>query len=269
MKHLSYADSRNSRPQTTSSVLSVAGRQQGPLLLSPARLADTGGMTTDAQPAPQPNRRWYQFSLRTLLTGTAVIEMAMALADHYWLAPSRRQQVAVRWIEGRGGSVTYAYRRESLWPKMARDWLPPDYTETVFGVSLEGTSVTDEDLIRLQMLTDLRSIDLQRTRITDDGLARLQAMSELSSLNLDDTHVTDTGLGHVQSLARLRILSLCGTHITDAGLIHLRELTRLQLLWLSGTRITDAGLPHLQSMTALQTVNVTFTKVTQDGGANT
>src|SRR5688572_24747048 len=73
------------------------------LLAPDAAARDTGGM--EPQPervAPaKPKRRWFQFSLATLLLLTLACAVVLAL----WAASAERQRRAVEYVEGLGGDV--------------------------------------------------------------------------------------------------------------------------------------------------------------------
>ena len=78
-------------------------------------------MTTD-QPAPsKPRRRWFQFSLRTLLVAVAVVAVRLALTAN----AARKQRAAVAAIEALGGSVRYEHEQNSpsLEPLPGPKWL--------------------------------------------------------------------------------------------------------------------------------------------------
>jgi hypothetical protein len=51
----------------------------------------------------------------------------------------------------------------------------------------------DDDLVHLEPLTGLRSLNLAGNRVTDHGLAHLAALKNLEYLNLDETAVTAAG----------------------------------------------------------------------------
>lgn len=74
-------------------------------------------------------------------------------------------------------------------------------------------------------------LDLNGSNITDDDLVVLQALTNLRHLDLSHTEVTDAGLLHLQTLSTLRWLVLSGSRVTDEGVDRLREaIPNLQLL---------------------------------------
>lgn len=88
----------------------------------------------------------------------------------------------------------------------------------VSGVDASLTRITDAELERLKVLTQLRELNLRHANnITDAGLAHLTALKHLQVLNLWFTDVTDAGLKHLKGLTELRTLNLRVTDVTDAG----------------------------------------------------
>jgi Leucine-rich repeat (LRR) protein len=228
---------------------------------------------------PKRKRRWFQFSLRTLMMLTLLVGLGMAI----WIVPikkrAERQQAAVEAILKVGGVVYYDYQFDPLtnfivksaepppqpawlWRLLGRDtfanvvkadWCTDAVMQHLTEMSqlreldFDGTqNVTDTGLKCLKGLSQLETLRLARTQITDIGLETLEEMSELRELGLSQTQITDAGVRHLKGLRQLKYLALDGTKVTDAGLIHLKPLTQLQALSLSKTIITDAGLKDLQ-----------------------
>ncbi len=116
----------------------------------------------------------------------------------------------------------------------------------VLGVDLEGTQITDAELVDLKGLTRLAELSLRDTQFTDAELVHLKVLFFLENLNLGNTEITDAGLVHLKTMTNLKHLDLYDTQITDAGLLHLAEMTNLELVVLSLTFVTDAGVAKLR-----------------------
>ena len=71
----------------------------------------------------------------------------------------------------------------------------------VTGVSLDGTTVSDDDLAKLASLSLLQGIDISRTGITDAGLSHLEAMPQLRYINAQRTGLSELA---VRELKRRR-----------------------------------------------------------------
>ncbi len=224
---------------------------------------------TDAR---KPRRRWYQYSLRSLL-----LLMLLASIGMSWFAvrmqKSRRQQDAVEAVEKAGGWVVYDCQSEQAsdpnavppGPGWLRDRLGEYFFANVVAVYFDTTLVTDDDLQQLKRLPQLRTLYLAGALITDAGVEHLAEITQLEVLNLSATRVTDAGLNHLKALTHLWSLGLDHADVTDAGLQHLRGLTQLQELGLNHTNVTDAGLENLKGLTQLRWLDLRWTKVTEEG----
>jgi Leucine Rich repeat len=154
-------------------------------------------------------------------------------------------------IRRAGGEVTQNF---SLLPE-----------STIVLVDVHRTKATDEDLVQLQFLTNLRILNLYGTRITDGGLQHLARLTRLQTLTLTGTNVTNAGLAHIRYLPDLRVLGLHDTHVTDEGLFVVREMKSLNELTLSGPGITDDGILQLVHLSHLKKLILANTKVTKEG----
>lgn len=211
---------------------------------------------------PKSRRRWLQFSLRTLLFG-----LLLACCFLGWVASkieqARKQNRAAEAITKLGGSANSwteppisSWRRKLLGEHLGRD---------VVKVDLNGSEITDADLVSLRDLYGLRFLSLTGTGLTNAGLEHLIGLPELLQLSLADTRVTDAGLPRLKSLSRLELLKLDRTWITDSGVEHLCGFAQLRALSLIDTQITDASLPRLKSLPRLEYLHLNGTKVTDAG----
>ena len=67
------------------------------------------------------------------------------------------------------------------------------------GIFLGGTQVTNEGLVHLKKLTNLRTLSLAgSTQITDTGLVHLKELTNLNWIILDDTPITDSGVAELK-----------------------------------------------------------------------
>ena len=164
-------------------------------------------------------RRWYQFSLRTLLAVMALASVASAWLAHERNEVRRRAEI-IATIEKLGGFVMCDERR----PFRPR-WLGPLLGDKSPGevavVSLEN-DITDADMYLLDGLTEVEGLYLDNCRITDAGLARLSGLTKLRMVDLYHTRITDAGLIHLAGLTKLESLNVGETQITDQGIRELR-----------------------------------------------
>ena len=166
------------------------------------------------EPAPKRRRRWYQFSLRSLMLFILVCAIPSA-----WVGPkleaTRCEQVVVTEIESLGATVLYP---ETKGP----NWITRHFRR-VMAVGFEGTQDIDAGLVHLKGLTNLFWLELADTKVTDTGLVHLKGMTNLVWLSLCDTQVTDAGLVYLEELTNLERLSLCDTQVTDKGVEKLQQ----------------------------------------------
>jgi hypothetical protein len=155
-------------------------------------------MTT---PCPKPKRRWFQFSLRTLLIFVLLVSIGMS-----WLGVkmelARRQREAVEAIEKAGGRVTYDSQVDAPFfdplaeppaPKWVRPILGDDFFCDVTRVQVGG-SFGDHEASHLKALTKLVFLYLRETQVTDAGLPHLEGLTKLEWLGLDGTQITPEGV---------------------------------------------------------------------------
>ena len=164
---------------------------------------------------PKLKRRWYQFSLRTLLVVVTVATVAFGVLVEYRRYRARVNAVAA--IEKLGGKVTSTYEERE------RRFDDPGGHDAPLSAVTFYLNITDADLKHLKGLPELKVLDL-----TNEAL------------------ITDVGLEHLKGLTNLEHLSLRNTKVTDAGLEHLEGMTKLESLDLRFTKVTDKGVKKLQ-----------------------
>jgi hypothetical protein len=163
---------------------------------------------------------------------------------------ARKQQDPHRWfaeqILNDGGSVAIVANEEWQVIRSTED-LPHGAFE-LHGVDFDGHREpnTNRTLEGLRNLDSLRGLYLHGTQVTDDGLKHIRGQSRLILLWLQNTQLTDSGLVHLGGLDELEELDLSNTQVTDSGLQHLEGLGRLKKLDLSQTRVTSAAVERLR-----------------------
>jgi hypothetical protein len=192
-------------------------------------VGDNAAVKTEPSKAapPKRKRRWFQFSLRTLLVFTVVCAIGSA-----WVARKMEQKrdelKTVEDIVESGGQVFYDYQilkgGEPPGPDWLRKLLGENFFSEVVGVNL----------------------DYAHVKINDVWLLKVKRLPRLQWLSLVDTDVTDVGLANLKGMTRLEKLYLGNTQVTDAGLVQLKEFFQLKALYLKETRVTDAGVLELQ-----------------------
>ena len=180
-------------------------------------------------------RRWYQFSLRSLLVFTLICAIASAWVAHR-MERKRDEQEAVDAIVKKGALVSYDYQIQQFSGFNANAQPPgPEWMRRLVGKNFFGV------VERVEFLCGTG-----RPIVTDADLVHLRALPKLKTLVLRAPGISDAGLANLEELTGLRGLDLSGTSITDAGLVHIKGLTSLTWLDIRSTKVTDAGRAELQ-----------------------
>jgi hypothetical protein len=222
---------------------------------------------------PRTIRRWFRYSLRTLMLFVTACALACS-----WLAvkmkEAKRQREAVEEVREAGGDVSYDYELDASFnaigespsgPVWLRNLLGDDFFNSVVAVE----SYEDKPLRFITRFPHLRYVNFScGVDVTDAGMANLKDVPELRKLSFGgfQERVTNRGLAYLRFLPKLQQLRLRGAPITDADLQYIEGMTELEELAIDGG-ITDAGLTHLHGMKRLKLLDVRHTRVTRQGAA--
>jgi hypothetical protein len=208
-------------------------------------------MSSHADPAPHPWRRYLRFSVRGLIVVVLVIGGGLG----WVIREAHIQRDAVAAIEKAGGWVRYDWEWRNgnsipggqPWaPGRLVDLIGVDYFGHVVAVWFWPSLGTDGTLVHVGRLTRLQMLFVSSPSVRGVGLAHLKGLANLSGLDLSGSEVSDVGLAHLKGLTSLSHLDLSETRVTDAGLTHLKGLTKLSYLGLRGTQVTRAGMNALE-----------------------
>jgi hypothetical protein len=231
-------------------------------------------MTMNDSTPPKRERRWFQFSLRTLLLLTTVFALLLGR----WVHQSRQEKMALEALAGRDFSYRYDYQfgagggSVGNAPPPGLRWLREPAWEFHFRRVTEVHAITDlsdDELTQIGRFRHLRHLsntlsvavisqrirltldntgicDPVDARISDIGLERIRGLSELEWLVLFYTRITDDGLRNLRNMKDLQLLKIGSPYITDKGVPHLKQLTNLRTLYVDGTAISDVGVAELQ-----------------------
>ena len=217
----------------------------------------------EAEPSKR-KRRWYQFSLRTLLIFTTAAAIVCGWLGSR-LEKARGQKAAVAAILKDGGRVTYDYEIDATGKHVgnaephAPKWLLDALGEDSFISPVEITVCSDASAEYLSRLTALRSLDFTGPRVTDSGLQHAEGLKQLKTVVFKGTHVSGTGLRHLEGLNQLNLLFFYDETVINSGSVppDMRQLTvdglrgikglkQIRRLMLSGRNVTDAGMESLR-----------------------
>jgi hypothetical protein len=200
---------------------------------------------------PKRKRRWFQFSLRTLLIFMMVCAVGAAWIERK-LERARQQQEVVDRIMKSGGRLSYDYETSDATPpgpKWLRQLVGQCFFSEVVAVDFSRcANITDDDLRQLKLFDRLARLRLRETNITDAGLVHLSELTQLKDLCLAQTSISDAGLKNLKELSGLQELDLWDTNVSDAGLADLNGFAQLRELTLPlNNRISDTGIEAIQT----------------------
>ena len=174
------------------------------------------------------NRRWFRFSLRTLLiivTGLCIFLGVTAKQIH-------DRRAAISAIDAFGGG----------------------YSILIEGPEWLRNLVEDEKLFwnlgRVSFSSDLDGYDPSHPFDDDalrDIIPYINRFSHFYILHLVSLPVTDNGLSHLKTLKNLKQVLLINMQVTDEGLKILAEIESLEYIWIQDTAVTAEGVARLRS----------------------
>ena len=132
-------------------------------------------------------------------------------------------------------------------------------------VEIDG--LTDEALVFVGKLANLKDLNLGDAQITNAGVKSLAGLKNLTRLQLGWTKdVGDAAIPALSPLSKLEFLGLGGTNVTDDGIPALASLAGLKEVHLMATAVTDQGFAALAACKSLETVQINKkNKITAQG----
>ena len=109
---------------------------------------------------------------------------------------------------------------------------------------------------KLRNFTRLEVLKLDRTGHSDEELARLDELSQLKSLSLRGLPVSGKLLSKLTAAKQLRSLDITGTNIGNTDLSDLQSLTNLTGLSLSASQISKESVATFSTMPKLERVTI-------------
>ena len=212
---------------------------------------------------PKSRRRWFSFSLRSMMLLVVVIAIPLG----WKVNRARNQRVVVAELQKLTVTdIAYDYqfvamkngRGKSLppGPGWLIDLLGEEYFVEVVQIAVDDPQVTDETIALIARLPKIERVTLKSDRITDGGLVHFAGMHNLEVVTLYSNRITGAGLVHLAELKRLKWLDVWGW-ATDDSLEHISTLKRLENLHvIEPSQVTDRGLANVAKLTNLQSLHL-------------
>jgi hypothetical protein len=186
---------------------------------------------------PKRKRRWFQFSLRTLLVVMAILAVGCA-----WVAgkieQSRREREATRHFLALGAVIL-----QDQQPMLSRLW--------PFGEQMVTTGVlvgNKEYYLTFGTARFAESMEARIRQPTDSDLRRLKDLPGLETLRVTSQFVTDNGIAELVSIKSLRRLEICAPLVSNSAVVQIAQMVDLADLNLVGTAMTPSGIGNLRQL---------------------
>lgn len=208
-------------------------------------------------------RRFFRFRLTSLLIFTTLCCFAMVWRGHVRSKFSVQQTALARLIED-GASVQQSVKQpkwlatfigRDLYLEVAEirlddqrrvDLSPMAALTSCQQLHISSCPCTDDDLLHVRHLTDMRRLSLINTKVTNKGLEILNGLTSLEAIDLAESNIDDEGIAHLITKKNLTYVRL-DRHVTKKGLGYLAELPKLQHLSLYTARVSPDSLAILNN----------------------
>lgn len=251
----------------------------------------TVGSRSPKSPPAKSRRRWYQFSLRTLLILMLVLSIGFGgIGNRIYQAREQAAKVAalrslgigvqyeVEFSNDESGRIMGVSRRRSLLERRIVNWFGTDYAYKVHGVKAHGPPPASarerDDFWRLAAsFPELTSLSAGPDWCDSAGLARIRGKTTIRSLTLYASRPTNEDMEVIGTLVNLQRLSFMWggkrpSLMDDRGVACLDRLQDLRDLDLGERGISNASLSHTAKHPRLISLSLCNTSITDDGLAH-
>jgi Leucine-rich repeat (LRR) protein len=142
-------------------------------------------------------------------------------------------------------STTLGRRTVRLKGRLLAERIPEYHDQPDDAAAVAALESLDVELARYDT-GSIMEVRFEAGKASDDDLVHLKGLPNLKEVTLSGSPITDAGLEHLKGLSTLTMLDLSGSEITDAGLEQLTALRQLGFLYLTNTQVTDEGVKKFQ-----------------------
>ncbi len=191
-------------------------------------------------------RRPFQFRLRTLLIGVAVLGVVMGR-----LVSWREDRRAEERVLAELAKQTFGHTNFSGLITWTPPWWLPDSLAKL-PIVVELYNHLDSAYFGTMPVT----LGVEPITNTDAKLPCLAGLSHLRSVVFGDSDLTDAGVQYLAGLSTIESLTICNTRVTAAGIEQLTRLPNLTSLTLEGFTIDDAAVATLNKLSSLEELTI-------------
>jgi hypothetical protein len=215
-------------------------------------------LTKRQLPASTRKRRWFRYSLRTLLVVVLLVSGLLGCLRRS-IEATRRERAALIGMGCDDLEVGYDNSENAphdnrfelsrwRWPSWAwaRRLLGDDFPRHVIVLHFWRATGCDRGLRYVGAFRELQVLDLANVQVSDRDTPPIAELKELRALYLHDTNISNESLVHLHDLRHLRVLNLNGTGVDDDGMKHLEHLSSLNRLTVKQTAVTRTRVEELR-----------------------
>lgn len=132
-----------------------------------------------------------------------------------------------------------------------------DASGAIVEVDLTSAWITDDDLMRIGRLPQLKKLNLSYTNVNDIAFSHLRRLKNVTHLNcLHCAYLTDGGIAYIKHWENLEYLNVEATEVTSRVFEHLAGMKKLRVLYAGFSRVNDDGFEALANLDKLEELHI-------------
>lgn len=131
--------------------------------------------------------------------------------------------------------------------------------EELTEINASSTAVTDNGLVHLTKLPQLKKLDLNGAKVSDAGMSTLTQIPSLESLSIQTTSVTDSGVAALNALPNLKFLDMRNCQLGVNGFAAIGKMPALEEIRLDSVAgINDSTFDLICNATTLKRLHMNY-----------